>query len=137
MTFLRQLPWVGCALGMIISSLFVVLDYLSHGHTSHISHPLLKILTCAVSAALGYWSENMFRKMSLKFTLPFFQRWSTISDIHDESEKADAGGSAGPAGPLIQAAHRLTQAESLDSPYWSSGSTWIVNHLSLDLLLYF
>lgn len=59
-TVVRQLPWVGCALGMIISSLFVVLDYLSHGHSSYISHPLLKILTCAVSAGLGYWSEKYF-----------------------------------------------------------------------------
>ena len=51
----QQLPWVGCALGMIISSLFVVLDYLSHGTSSYIHHPLLKILTCASSAFLGYW----------------------------------------------------------------------------------
>ena len=54
-SFVRQLPWVGCALGMIISSLFVVLDYLSHGNSSYIYHPLLKILTCAASSFLGYW----------------------------------------------------------------------------------
>merc|ERR1719481_246197 len=30
----QQLPWVGAALGMVISSLIVVLDYLSHGTQS-------------------------------------------------------------------------------------------------------
>ena len=50
----RQIPWVGCALGMIVSSLLVVLDYLSFGHTSYIAHPLLKILSCAVSSFIGY-----------------------------------------------------------------------------------
>ena len=46
---------VGCALGMIVSSLVVVLDYLSHGHTSYIAHPLLKILFCALASLIGYW----------------------------------------------------------------------------------
>ena len=46
---------MGCALGMIVSSLVVVLDYLSHGHTSYIAHPLLKILFCALAALIGYW----------------------------------------------------------------------------------
>jgi len=56
-----QFPWVGCAMGMIVSSLIVVLDYLSHGHTSYIAHPLLKILTCALASFIGYWVARVYR----------------------------------------------------------------------------
>lgn len=60
-----QLPWVGSALGIILSSLVVVLDYLSHGPTSHISHPLLKMLTVLVTAAVGYWMAVLYRTYNL------------------------------------------------------------------------
>jgi len=39
----EQLPWVGCALGMVLSSLVIVLDYLSHGRESTLAHPVLKV----------------------------------------------------------------------------------------------
>lgn len=56
-----QLPWVGCALGIILSSLVVVLDYLSHGTTSTIAHPLAKMGVCLGCAAIGYWGALLYR----------------------------------------------------------------------------
>jgi len=60
-----QLPWVGCAVGMIISSLIVVLDYLSYGSESSLAHPLLKVGVCILTAALGYWSAVAYRSYTV------------------------------------------------------------------------
>lgn len=57
----QQLPWVGAALGMVISSLIVVLDYLSHGTQSSIAHPILKVTICIGAAAAGYWGAVGYR----------------------------------------------------------------------------
>lgn len=56
-----QLPWVGAALGMVLSSLIVVLDYLSHGQASSLAHPLLKVGVCLLTAGLGYWGARAYR----------------------------------------------------------------------------
>jgi len=58
-----QLPWVGCALGIIMSSLLVVLDYLSFGQKSSIAHPLLKMLVCLAAAGLGYGGAILYRSL--------------------------------------------------------------------------
>jgi len=57
----EQLPWVGCALGMVVSSLIVVLDYLSYGNDSSLAHPMLKVGVCVLTATLGYWSTVAYR----------------------------------------------------------------------------
>jgi len=58
----EQLPWVGCALGMVLSSLVIVLDYLSHGRESTLAHPVLKVAVCMLAAGLGYWAGRAYRR---------------------------------------------------------------------------
>jgi len=62
----EQIPWVGSALGMAISSLILVLDYLSHGHSSVIAHPLLKVLVCILAAGIGYWGAVAYRGYTVR-----------------------------------------------------------------------
>jgi len=62
----EQIPWVGSALGMAVSSLILVLDYLSHGHGSVIAHPLLKVLVCLLAAATGYWGAVAYRGYTVR-----------------------------------------------------------------------
>lgn len=61
-----QLPWVGSALGIIVSSMFLVLDYLSHGGESYLAHPLLKVAVCGAAATAGFWSARLYRTYTLR-----------------------------------------------------------------------
>lgn len=78
-----QLPWVGCALGMIVSSLVVVLDYLSHGHTSYIAHPLLKILLCALASLIGYCCAYLYRLYLKKIRSQMLEPPLDLLDLAD------------------------------------------------------
>jgi len=61
-----QLPWVGSALGIIVSSMFLVLDYLAHGNESYLAHPLLKVGMCGAAATAGYWISRLYREYTLR-----------------------------------------------------------------------
>eukprot|EP00090_Calanus_glacialis_P018937 TRINITY_DN2924_c0_g1_i1.p1 TRINITY_DN2924_c0_g1~~TRINITY_DN2924_c0_g1_i1.p1 ORF type:complete len:218 (-),score=66.65 TRINITY_DN2924_c0_g1_i1:523-1176(-) len=61
-----QLPWVGSALGIIVSSMFLVLDYLAHGSESYLAHPILKVGVCGAAATAGYWSAKLYREYTLR-----------------------------------------------------------------------
>lgn len=57
----RQFPYVGCALGIMFSSLILVLDYLSFREESYVAHPLLKAAVCIAVATAFYWSAKLYR----------------------------------------------------------------------------
>jgi len=61
-----QLPWVGSALGIILSSMFLVLDYLAQGSESYLAHPLLKVGVCGAAATIGYWSGRLYREYTVR-----------------------------------------------------------------------
>jgi len=61
----RQAPYVGCAIGIFLSSVILVLDFLSFKQESFVRHPLLKVLICIISATLFFWGAKLYRK-SLK-----------------------------------------------------------------------
>ena len=61
-----QLPWVGSALGIIVSSMFLVLDFLSHGSASYLAHPLLKVGGCGAAACAGYGSGKLYREYTIR-----------------------------------------------------------------------
>jgi len=61
-----QLPWVATALAIAMSSLFIVLDFLSFGQDSAIAHPLLKILVCCCAAGLGWAAGRLYRLYTVK-----------------------------------------------------------------------
>ena len=61
-----QLPWVGSALGIIVSSMFLVLDFLSHGSASYLAHPLLKVGVCGAAAWGGYGSGKLYREYTIR-----------------------------------------------------------------------
>lgn len=57
----RQFPYVGCALGMVFSSLILVLDYLSFREESYVANPLLKVAICIVVSTTFYWAAKLYR----------------------------------------------------------------------------
>jgi len=61
-----QLPWVGSALGIIVSSMFLVLDYLAHGIESYLAHPLLKVGVCGAAACAGYLCGRLYREYTVR-----------------------------------------------------------------------
>ncbi|XP_023327898.1 uncharacterized protein LOC111701020 [Eurytemora carolleeae] len=57
----RQFPYVGCALGISISSILLVLDYIANREESYVAHPLLKVLVCVLSAIFFFWGGKFYR----------------------------------------------------------------------------
>jgi tetratricopeptide (TPR) repeat protein len=57
----RQFPYVGCALGISMSSVLLVIDYLTYFEESYIAHPLLKVLVTVISAVFFYWGGMFYR----------------------------------------------------------------------------
>eukprot|EP00088_Acartia_fossae_P012456 TRINITY_DN16422_c0_g1_i2.p1 TRINITY_DN16422_c0_g1~~TRINITY_DN16422_c0_g1_i2.p1 ORF type:complete len:219 (-),score=38.57 TRINITY_DN16422_c0_g1_i2:301-957(-) len=58
----RQYPYIGCALGIFISSVILVLDYLSFGKESYVAHPLLKVASTGLAAGICYSIGLLYRR---------------------------------------------------------------------------
>jgi len=57
-----QYPYIGCAMGIFLSSIVLVLDYLSFGSESYLAHPLLKVLATVAAAFICYGFGYLYRK---------------------------------------------------------------------------
>jgi len=57
----RQYPFVGGALGIFLSSVLLVLDYLAHREESYIANPILKVAACISASVLFYWAAIFYR----------------------------------------------------------------------------
>ncbi len=60
----EQLPYVGAAVGIVISSIGVVADALAYGSGSYIAHPVLKALVVMITAGTCYLAALFYRYKS-------------------------------------------------------------------------
>jgi len=60
----KQFPWVGAALGIISSSLLLVLHYLAYSQEERdgwLDHPAVKVVVVVLSAVAARWAAGQYR----------------------------------------------------------------------------
>ena len=87
----KQLPFVGCALGIFFAALCIVLDHIAHGQESYIAHPILKVGITVTVAMVCYFIAKIYRKemrkMNASMLEPPVDLFSTLSDDTEDSEE--------------------------------------------------
>ena len=60
-TVFFQFPFLGAAVGIVLSTLFVVGDFIVQGTNSYVAHPLLKVLVIVAVSLVGYGCASLYR----------------------------------------------------------------------------
>jgi len=83
----RNFPYVGCALGIFLSSVGVVLDFLAFGQSSYIANPFLKVLICILSAAVFFWGAKLYRSSVRRIRGQLLEAPPDIFGLDDHEHK--------------------------------------------------
>ena len=62
----QQIPFVGAAIGIVVSILVVIADYVSQREESPLSHPFLKVVFVVLVSGLCFAMAQLYRKVTVK-----------------------------------------------------------------------